>query len=455
MVPSEIEQLPTMNSPERADVFPSGMPAPGSVIADKYVVSGVLGMGGMGAVLSATHRELGTRVAIKVLLPGAFKDAPLMARLIREAQTAAAIQSEHVVRILDVGQLASGEPYLVMEHLIGKNLSELLQATGPLPQDEAVDYILEACEGLAHAHALNIVHRDIKPSNLFLATLANGNDVLKLLDFGISKAEWLVQRSGELTATLETIGTPAYMSPEQARSSKQVDARTDIWAIGVVLYELLCGQPPFWGETIGAIIAMVAADPAPNPVALRPGLSKELAAVILRCLEKDPARRPQTIAEFAHLLAPFASEQGRMHVERIAHVATMDARSTTPKFQIAKVRSLGLRSGARRKRQPRPVVIGILVGACVGVLLALVAFVSWQFTRRSRSLERYAHVVVVTAPAASQPAPDSSVQPSASLPIASAAPPTSAPPIGRPPRSAGSAKNPGHEAPVDPYDYRF
>jgi serine/threonine-protein kinase len=206
------------------------LPQPGDVIAGKYRVEAVIGTGGMGVVLGATDMSLGRAVAIKFLTPSKARRDDAVQRFVREARAAAAIQSEHVVRVFEVDKLASGTPYIVMEHLRGADLAHLLAARRTLSVGEAVDFVLEACEALAEAHACGIVHRDLKPQNLFVAQRPDGTTCLKILDFGISKAA--VDDQPQLTATDTVMGTPLYMSPEQVRSLKSVDHRADIWALG-------------------------------------------------------------------------------------------------------------------------------------------------------------------------------------------------------------------------------
>ncbi|MEZ4314973.1 MAG: serine/threonine-protein kinase [Polyangiaceae bacterium] len=219
---------------------------PGDIVAGKYLVDRVLGVGGMGAVVAATHTQLDQRVAIKFLLPQMLGSREVVERFQREARAAAKIRSEHVVRVSDVGTLDGGVPFIVMEFLEGKDLGELLQRRGPLPVPLAVDYVLEACEALAEAHAAGIVHRDLKPSNLFLARRADETDIVKVLDFGISKqiTPEALQSSPSLTRTTDVFGSPTYMSPEQLKASRDVDTRADLWALGVILFELISGAPP-------------------------------------------------------------------------------------------------------------------------------------------------------------------------------------------------------------------
>ena len=195
----------------------SGLPVAGDLLADKYRVERLIGVGGMGAVLAAKHIDLDERVAIKMLLPHIPTHGEPVARFLREAQAAAKIRSDHVVRIYDVGRLDSGAPFIVMEYLEGSDLAQTTDARGPLPIEDAVGYVLQACEAIASAHALGIVHRDLKPANLFLTTMPDGSARVKVLDFGISKvSRGDVSSSMGLTSTTSIMGTPAFMPPEQA-----------------------------------------------------------------------------------------------------------------------------------------------------------------------------------------------------------------------------------------------
>ncbi|HEY8080067.1 MAG TPA: protein kinase [Labilithrix sp.] len=294
------------------------LPQPGDVVAGKYRVEAVIGTGGMGIVLGATDTSLGRAVAIKFLTPSKARREDAVQRFLREARAAAAIQSEHVVRVFEVDKLPSGTPFIVMEHLRGQDLAHLLAARGPLPIPEAVDYLLEACEALAEAHVRGIVHRDLKPQNLFVAHRPDGTTSLKVLDFGISKAA--EDDQPQLTATDVVMGTPLYMSPEQVRSLKSVDQRSDIWALGSILYELVTGGAIFDAPSTTALCAMIAMDP-PIPLrARKPDAPPELEAIVMRCLHKDPQGRFANVAQLAIALAPFASDRGRGSIERISRV---------------------------------------------------------------------------------------------------------------------------------------
>ena len=298
---------------------PSASVLVGQTLRGKYRVDRVLGSGGMGTVVAATNLRLGLPVAIKVLRPALLGNASAVARFAREARAAAKLTSEHTVRILDVDDSDAGEPFLVMELLLGHDLATAI-AGGPLPVARAVTYVLQACVAVAEAHAHGIVHRDIKPANLFLTTDPSGEPRVKLLDFGISKAlENEMEGDLSLTDAGGVLGSPYFMSPEQIRSAKQVDARTDLWSLGVVLYQLLTGALPFAATNATSLAARIAADP-PLPIG-RVDVPTALRAVILRCLEKSPDRRFATVLDLARALAPFGGAGGAEWVLRAERAA--------------------------------------------------------------------------------------------------------------------------------------
>src|SRR5580704_3980153 len=283
----------------------------GTILAGKYRVDKVLGVGGMGAVVAARHLELDHKVAIKFLLPALLENHESVARFAREARAAVKITSEHVVRVLDVGSLENGAPYMVMEFLEGDDLSGWLRARGPLPIEQAVEFVLQACVALADAHSMGIVHRDLKPANLFCVRRNDGQLVIKVLDFGISKVTGGTHPSDSgmsVTRTSAIMGSPLYMSPEQVQSSKDVDTRTDLWALGIILFELLTGGVPFPGETFGEIAVKIAARAPLSLRAYRPDAPVALENAMLRCLEKERDRRYANVAELAWALLPFAPE---------------------------------------------------------------------------------------------------------------------------------------------------
>jgi serine/threonine protein kinase len=287
------------------------------VVAGKYRVERTLGAGGMGVVVAATQLELDRSVALKFLLPRVLERRDLVARFAREARVAAKLQSEHVARVLDVGSLDDDTPFIVMEYLDGDDLARVIAEQGPLSCKQAVGYVLEAAEAVAEAHALGIVHRDIKPANLFLAKRTSGPPLIKVLDFGLSKISELAGAEN-VTSVTGIFGTPAYMSPEQLWSSRTADARSDIWSLGVVLYELLTAQCPFPHERMPELIAAILHAPAQPFDEWRDDVPPELAAVVLQCMEKDPKNRYANVAQLAEALVPFGPPSSERSAERIA-----------------------------------------------------------------------------------------------------------------------------------------
>ena len=294
-----------------------GLPQPGDLLAGKYRVERMIGRGGMGVVYCAEYEMLAQRVAIKLLLAEIVGIPEAVQRFHNEARAAAQIQSEHVARVMELGTLDTGVPFMVMEYLEGDDLGQLLEKRGPLPAIEAVDHALQALEAIALAHARGIVHRDLKPANLFLARRTDGSTIVKVLDFGISKAtNPLSPGSGGMTSTKAMLGSPYYMSPEQLRSSKSVRAQTDIWSMGVILHELLTGSVPFRGENMGELFAAILEQP-PAPVRTRrPDVDPDLEQIILRCLERNPAQRYASAAELSQALARHGSPRSQLAVER-------------------------------------------------------------------------------------------------------------------------------------------
>jgi len=277
----------------------------GETLAGKYRIERVIGAGGMGVVVAATHLGLGQRVAIKFLLPSAGADHDTLARFDREARALAKLESEHVARVMDVGSLGDGMPYMVMEYLDGQDLAAVIRARGPIDVTEAVGWVLEACDAVTDAHAAGIIHRDLKPANIFLASRKSGRSVVKVLDFGISKSRGAETGELALTRTATVLGSPLYMSPEQIHESRDVDPRSDVWALGVILYELTTGTPPFNAESLPSLIAKILSETPVSPHARRAEVPEDFSRVVMRCLEKERSARWATVAELAASLEPF------------------------------------------------------------------------------------------------------------------------------------------------------
>ena len=293
----------------------------GDILAGKYRVERVLGVGGMGVVVAAHHIQLDEKVALKFLLPEALGNPEAVARFAREARAAVKIKSEHVARVSDVGTLPNGSPYMVMEYLEGGDLAAWIKQRGALPIEQAVEFVLQACVAVADAHALGIVHRDLKPANLFCIRRSDGQLTIKVLDFGISKMNDVSGvAAGSVTRTSALMGSPLYMSPEQMRSSKDVDSLTDIWALGIILFELITARPAFLAESVTELAIKVASEPTPAIQSLRADVPAGLAAIVARCLEKDRRRRFANVAELAVALLPFAPKRARASVERISGI---------------------------------------------------------------------------------------------------------------------------------------
>ncbi|MDB4945113.1 MAG: serine/threonine protein kinase, partial [Labilithrix sp.] len=316
---THVPVLDDVSPPSRGATAPLGL---GEVLAGKYRVESLIGAGGMGYVLLATHIELEQQVAVKLMREEALKDAEARARFAREAKVVVRLRGEHVARVTDVGTLESGAPYLVMEYLRGSDLGAVLAERGRFAVDEAVAYLLQICEGVAEAHAAGIVHRDLKPRNVFVTSTVDGRPLLKVLDFGISK---LLPAPGStmdlsLTSTTDVMGSPSYMAPEQLRSARDADERSDLWSLGVMLYETITGQLPWEASSLSELGAMVLRDPLVPMSARCAGVPRELDAVVARCLEKDRQRRYGSVAELAEALEPFARGLAAGSASRIASV---------------------------------------------------------------------------------------------------------------------------------------
>jgi serine/threonine-protein kinase len=292
----------------------------GQIVSGKYRIERQIGRGGMGIVLAATHLQLEHLVAIKVMRRDLVMDDTVLDRLLMEARSAARIRSEHVARVLDVGTLENGSPFIVMEYLEGENLADLLDREGALDIGQAAAFLMQCCLALAEVHVADLVHRDLKPGNLFIARLPDGSATVKIVDFGISK-HISSAREQAATTSPQVLGSPFYMSPEQMRA-EPVDERSDIWGLGAILFEMLTGRPPFIGDTLPEVYSAVLNEAPPAVDSLRQGVPAGLDDVVQRCLEKDPAQRFCDVADLAEALAPYAGATAVQSVERITRILT-------------------------------------------------------------------------------------------------------------------------------------
>jgi serine/threonine-protein kinase len=450
----------------------ASMPAIGEVIGGKFRVMRLLGQGGMGVVFAAQHEILGREVALKLLHAEALAEPEAVKRFLNEARAAARIQGDHVTRVLDVGLLDDGRPYISMELLEGEDLGAVLEKRGALEPTAAVDLLLQAMEAIAEAHALGIVHRDLKPSNLFLAARPDGSTLLKVLDFGIAKVAGGDPQLQVQTSTKAMMGSPLYMSPEQVRSAKSADAQSDVWALGAIGYELLTGSPPFRGESLGEVFLAIV-EQAPEPAhQRRPGVPPELSAVVARCLQRDRAARFSSVAEVAAALVPFASSQGAQSAGRIAAMTDRSMRgsgardvaagfvSSSPRVPIATVPITGGTPASLARAEvastngswaglppPAPRAgsrVGLLIGVG-GAVLAVAVVVAWLGVR--------GHATASRAPSEPTAAPTvaatATLAPSATLESPTSPPPSSAstaPVASSAPARPGSSVRPGSPA---------
>ncbi len=321
---------PTVTSPEPPPVVP------GQVLAGKFRIERIVGEGGMGVVAEAMHLQLDERVALKFQRREVMKLPDVVARFDREARASVKLKSEHVARVSDVGKTEDGIPFMVMELLNGRDLAQMLSDSGPLSVQEAVDYLIQACEGVGEAHARGIVHRDLKPENLFVVQ-RDGWAVVKVLDFGISKAVLVGTSSVDMSSnnTTSIMGSPYYMSPEQLRSTRTVDHRADIWSLGVVLFELLTGTTVFdENKEFTELVADILETPHRRLGMFRPDAPPGLEAVIDKCLEKDRTKRFQNVAELAVALLPYGPRRARITAERTTSITRAAGLITDPNFQV-------------------------------------------------------------------------------------------------------------------------
>lgn len=330
---------------------------PGSFIAGRYRVLEKIGEGGMGQLYACLDTVLAREVAVK-LMQRSLAAEPLVAeRLMREAMLAAQLR-RHVAQVFDCGMLATGEPFIVMELLSGRDMYAVLREGGPLDPAEVSALMLQVCDGLAEAHAKGIIHRDLKPENLFCATQPDGEVLIKIVDFGVSK-QVTGRRMRAQTNPGESVGSPQYMSPEQITSPSEVDARTDIWSLGVVMFELLTGVLPFRGPSTARICAAVLTDPTPSISDYRSDVPPALEFIVRRCLEKDRERRFADVSELSAALAALESTPNPR--SRFA--------SARPQVSNAEIDEEESAPTSRPRRRWLGVLCGLAVlGGCVAIL---------------------------------------------------------------------------------------
>ncbi|MFZ5896110.1 MAG: protein kinase domain-containing protein [Myxococcota bacterium] len=395
---------------------------PGTLIGGRFRVERALGAGGMGCVVLARNVELEQSVAVKMLLPGLAREGELVVRLLREARAAARLQSDHVVRVFDVTASGDFAPYIVMEYLEGHSLGERLRRSGPLAAEDAVGLVIQACEAVAEAHSLGIVHRDLKPENLFITSKPGRPNFVKVLDFGISKVE--SPEAAQITRSLALLGSPAYASPEQLRAPRDAAPQADIWALGVILYECTTGARPFEGETLSEICTQILHGATPRPRKLRADIPERLEKVILRCLEKDPAKRFASVSELVRELAPLAPAAAEAF---FANSADLGSSSMQPEQRsnlstaTALWTDMRTRTGDGGSAMERPGIVALSV--FVAVLSVGFGYLRWISPARTAS----APLAAVTASATALPPSAAAPIPVASSPIAAlASPPASA-----------------------------
>jgi serine/threonine protein kinase len=391
----------------------------GEVLAGKYELVALVGQGGMGAVYEARHKILGRRFAIKVLRPELCDRPTMMERFQREAMAAGALENDNIAAVTDLGVAPDGAPYLVMEFLEGENLAALLARQGPLAAPRAADIVRQAAYGLLAAHDKGIVHRDLKPENLFVCRRNDGTDLVKILDFGIAKLQ-LEPRDANITATGASIGTPHYMAPEQARGEKRVDHRVDLYALGVILYELLAGAVPHPGDSYNEILYHIFSK-RPRPLdELRPGLPQGLSRLVHQLLEAEADRRVQTMVELVEQLGAYAPREPAAEAAAASPLSRANA-DTVPtgvtNVTLAPAGSDGTRSRARATRVVSIAALLVTVAALIYVGL------SREPASEHAGSEERAAAAEPAAPAepAAQPASPSSAAPSAEPSVSASA----------------------------------
>lgn len=441
----------------------------GDIVDGKYKIEAVIGRGGMGVVVAAQHMQLKETVALKFLLAQAEDEDEFRSRFLREAQVSAKLRGEHVTRLMDFGAPEGAPPFMVMEYLQGVDVRQAIKQNGPLPVEVAIDYIVQACEGLAEAHALGVVHRDLKPSNLFLTKRLDGSDLVKILDFGVSKMAGQKDVDDDLTTAGSVLGSPRYMSPEQLRNSGDVDARADVWSLGAIFYEMLTGHAPFQAPSTAALCAKIlGTDPIPTIIAERPDVPPAVEQAAFKCLAREREQRTPDVSGFIADLAlatnlPWVSAA----VGRIS--AVLERRSTRgegfsgsyPGLSASSARlgplsspsamAMSDASSRSSKVEPAPAARRPMVPIAIAAVLLLLGG-GLLLTRRSP--EPVAAAPAVASPAPVAPPPSAAPPTPATTEARPATPPSAtasaAPPAADPPRGNKGGGKKGGAAPPGP-----
>jgi eukaryotic-like serine/threonine-protein kinase len=317
----------------------------GEILDSRYEILRLLGKGGMGAVYEALNTHTGQRVAVKVITgDSSLEGDDRVSRFHREVKAARGIDTPHIAQVLDAGtHPATGAPYLVIEHLRGEDLQQLLKRVGPLPPDIALRIAAQVCVGLQKAHAARVIHRDIKPANLFLAQRDDGEVIVKILDFGIAKIKPTAPSDEETTGITrvgEILGSPVYMSPEQVRGSREIDHRTDLWSLGIVLHRTLSGRVPYANvDAYGEFILAVCSASPPSIQAIAPWIPSELAAVVRGALQTDPIHRYHSAEAMLDAIKPLLPGGFALRQEQLVALGVDVRASVAPKLDVGIIAS--------------------------------------------------------------------------------------------------------------------
>jgi serine/threonine protein kinase len=425
----------------------------GQIIDDKYRIVGLLGVGGMGAVYEGENARIKRRVAIKVLHADTASNAQAVERFEREAQAAGRIGSDHILEVLDLGKLPNGDHYMVMEFLDGETLGARIKRVGGLTPREVAPLIRQALLGLQAAHTAGIVHRDLKPENIFICKEKAGHhDFVKLIDFGVSKFNKLGSDMA-MTRTGAVMGTPYYMSPEQARGGKDIDHRSDLYSMGVILYESVTGKVPFDAETFNELLFKIVLSEPPPLRQVKPDVDAAFESVTQKAMARDPAHRFDTADEFVkaldawiatgsavtippavgHGFNPVTGTQMMPEmppaapVPQVPHLAPMVAEPTNGPTATG--------SAAWANTQPTPglsnrgPLIAILAGVAI-LLIAGVGLAAWRI-KASKHVDEEATIAadLPTDSAITPPPPPPSADPTETTPVENIDPATSAEPV--------------------------